>query len=173
MFSAEKKDKCLYYARNICLAEDGVFLRLMWEVMTDRADSVGSGNDQWIARERSVRISALWANVRSIDQLTHSEEVQLVWDEALEIPPKVSVTTDQPKQTRKGPEPKSMPPGAKQKKTAKPSSSDAQEVSTPGAGVIPAPESETGRASLRWKKKRRIGCSWEALMRFIELCCRT
>ena len=148
MFPKERKGKRLVYARNICLADDGVFLRCMWEVMTDRSDSFTSGNDQWIARERGTRISALWVNVRSINQLQHSEEVQMVWDEALEIPPKFVVTPDPSKKTGKGPEPKAKPPGAKQEKAVKPSSSDTHEVSTSGAGVILVPGSEVGRVSL-------------------------
>jgi len=140
MFSAEKKHKCLFYARNICLMDDGVFFRFMWEVSTDRADSIGSGTDQWIARERSCRLKALFVNIRSINQVETSQELQLVWDEALEIPPQARAPVARPKATVMQPESKARPmppPGAKQMKPDTPSPSDAPQVSTEAIGAIP------------------------------------
>jgi hypothetical protein len=76
--------------------DDGVVYRFMWEVKTDRRDSVGSSTDQWISRERSCRLVALFVNVRSICEVENSEEIQIAWDEALEIPPKSNAPVAKP-----------------------------------------------------------------------------
>ena len=125
--------------------DDGVVYRFMWEVKTDRRDSVGNSTDQWISRERSCRLVALFVNVRSICEVENSEEIQTAWDEALEIPPKPNAPVAKPKATAPQPEAKArpmQPPGAKQKKPVTPSSSDAPQVSTPVSGAIPVPHSE-------------------------------
>ncbi len=54
MFSDKYKDKCLYYARWLCLKDDGVFVRVVWQVQADRTDAKGSGTDQWIGMTREV-----------------------------------------------------------------------------------------------------------------------
>jgi uncharacterized protein (TIGR02452 family) len=142
--------KSLFYARNICLADDGVFLRFMWEVMTERGDSLGnSGSDQWIGRERSTVLKALWVNVRTIEELGNSDEIQMSWDDALEMPLTTKEASEPAKAKGKG-EHATMempPPGPKQKKPVSPTThSDAPEVSTPGVGAIPASGSEAGGA---------------------------
>jgi hypothetical protein len=145
LFSEDRKWKCLFYARNICLMDDGVVYRFMWEVKTDRRDSVGSGTDQWISRERSCRLVAFFVNVRSIYEVENSEEIQIAWDEALEIPPKSKASMAKPKATAPQPEAKARPTQPSEAKPKKPdilSSSDAPQVSTPVSGAIPAPDSE-------------------------------
>ena len=87
MFSDKHKDKCLYYARWLCVRDDGVFVRVVWQVQTDRTDAKGSGNDQWIGRARSTHLEALWVNLRNTESIAISDEVQMVWDHALELRP--------------------------------------------------------------------------------------
>ena len=79
-------------------------------------------------------------NARSIDEVENSEELQLVWDEALEIPPQARAPVARPKATVMQPESKARPmppPGAKQKKPVTPSPSDAPQASTEAIGAIP------------------------------------
>ncbi len=87
MMKDAQRHKALGYARYVCLNDDGVWVRAMWEVMTDRHDSVKSGNDQWIGRERSVRLKALWVQVSRAKDLEMGDEVQWAWDPALEFQP--------------------------------------------------------------------------------------
>ena len=144
MFPEDKMWKCLFYARSVCLMDDGVVYRFIWEVKTDRRDSVGSSTDQWISRERSCRIVALLVNARSISDVDNSDEFQVAWDEALEIPPNFAAPVAKPKAKALQPESKARPtppPGAKEKKPVTTSSPDAPKVSTPGSGAIPEPDS--------------------------------
>ncbi len=69
MFKDEHREKALYYARYVCLNDDGVWLRVMWQIVSDRNDSVKSGNDQWIGRQRSIRLKALWVQVVRTSEL--------------------------------------------------------------------------------------------------------
>ncbi len=87
MMSENKKSKALGYVRPICLQDNGTAYRVLWEVITDRADSVSSGNDQWIAPARSVQLVALWVNAQNYKVLGLGEEIQLVWDDAMEMQP--------------------------------------------------------------------------------------
>ncbi len=93
MFKDEHREKALYYARRVCLNDDGMWVRFMWEVMTDRNDSVKSGNDQWIGRERSVHLKALWVQFVPTADLEWSDEVQWAWDPALEFQPVLPTVT--------------------------------------------------------------------------------
>ncbi len=92
MFSDQLKDKCLkdsgHYARWLCLKDDGVFVRVVWQVQTDRTDAKGSGTDQWIGMTRSTKLEALWVQVHNIEQISLSDEVQMSWDDALEFRPR-------------------------------------------------------------------------------------
>ena len=85
MMKEESKEKALYYARRICLNDDGIWVRVLWQVMTDRNDSVKSGNDQWIGREISVKLVALWVQFVPTSELVWGDEVQWSWDLALEL----------------------------------------------------------------------------------------
>ena len=87
MFSHDLKDKTFFYARYVCLNDDGNFVRALWQLQTDRWDNVGSGNNQWIGRERSTHLVALWIKVTSIAELELGDEIQLAWDDALEFEP--------------------------------------------------------------------------------------
>ena len=70
----------------------------------------------------------------------------MVWDDALEMPPKSRVVVEQTK--GKGKESKTMPPpGPKQKKPAKASPPSVPVVLTAGAGASSVPDSEIDEAS--------------------------
>ena len=88
----ERKQKAITYARPVRLNDDGTIYRAMWQLVTDRSDSVSSGNDQWIAPSRSTRLVALWVQVQSYKELSLSDEIQLVWDDAMEMPPGFDTT---------------------------------------------------------------------------------
>ncbi len=145
MMSPERKEKALFYARPVCLNDDGVGYRALWEVMTDRHDRRSSKNDQWIAPQRSVKLVALWVRVERYSDMTLGDELQLCWDDAIEIPPdfyakrkagKGNVQWNVPAR----PEDASMPPpGPKQKKPkVDQSPSSASAAASAGAGVSPA-----------------------------------
>jgi hypothetical protein len=87
MMPSERKEKALFYARPVCLNDDGVVYRALWEVVTDRHDRKSSGNDQWIAPQRSVKLVALWVRIEKYKDMTKGDELQLSWDDAIEIPP--------------------------------------------------------------------------------------
>ncbi len=46
MMSTKRREKAEWYSRYVCLNDDGIWIRLVWEHVTDRHDSVASGNDQ-------------------------------------------------------------------------------------------------------------------------------
>ncbi len=108
MMKDEAKEKALYYARRVCLNDDGTWVRFLWQVITDRNDSVKSGNDQWIGRERSVHLMALWVQFVPTSELVWGEEVQWAWDPALEFKP--SFEPLQTKGTGKGKPTRPPPP---------------------------------------------------------------
>ena len=87
MMSDTKKDKAINYARPVCLNDDGVGYRALWQVMTDRTDKRSSGNDQWIAPQRSVKLVALWVRIEKYKDMANGDELQLSWDDAIETPP--------------------------------------------------------------------------------------
>ncbi len=87
MMSDTKKDKAINYARPVCLNDDGVGYRALWQVMTDRTDKRSSGNDQWIAPQRSVKLVALWVRVELYNDMVVGDDLQLCCDDAMEIPP--------------------------------------------------------------------------------------
>ena len=60
----------------------------MWEVATDRNDSVSSRNDQCIGKARSTVLKALWVQLSTVDTLADGDEVQWTWDAILEIRPR-------------------------------------------------------------------------------------
>ncbi len=45
MMSNDRKEKAWNCSRFVCLNDDGIWLRVMWQLKTDRHDSVKSGND--------------------------------------------------------------------------------------------------------------------------------
>ena len=69
MMNDDRKEKALNYSRFVCLNDDGVRVRAMWQVTTDRHDTVKSGNDQWIGLQRSTRLKALWVQVVATHEL--------------------------------------------------------------------------------------------------------
>ncbi len=77
------RDKALGHSRYVCLNDDGMWLRFVWQGVTDRRDSVKSGNDQWIGRERSTKLKALWVQLAPSSELEMGVKVQMDWDPAL------------------------------------------------------------------------------------------
>jgi len=91
------KHKTGSYTRFVPLCRDGVYWATVWEVMVDRADRVAvsaSGTDQWVQRERSVRLVALWLCGRTALELEPGSEVAEVWDPNMEANPLQDGTTD-------------------------------------------------------------------------------
>mgnify|MGYP002811268535 CR=1 FL=1 len=78
-------------ARWLCLNDDGVFVRVFWQVQTDRTDAKGSGTDQWIGMTRSTKLEALWVQVHNIEQISLSDQVKMSWDDALELRPRQAI----------------------------------------------------------------------------------
>ncbi len=87
MMSTKRREKAEWYSRYVCLNDDEIWVRLVWELVTDRHDSVKSGNDQWIGRARSTKLVALRAQTIPTSELESSAEVQLAWDAGLEFQP--------------------------------------------------------------------------------------
>ncbi len=85
MMKDATRDKALGYSRYVCLNDDGIMIRVIWELRTNRHDAVQSGNDQWIGRARSTYLVALWVQPVRISDLAMGEEVQLDWDAYLEL----------------------------------------------------------------------------------------
>ncbi len=129
----------------MCLSDDGTIYRATWQWVTDRSDSVSSGSDQWIAPSRSTRLAALWVQVQSYKEMSLSDEIRLVWDDAMEMPP--GFDTTQEKDTKKTDSASMPPPKPKQKMAPSKTPSSDPAASTAGAGVCPAPDSETSEVS--------------------------
>ena len=77
--------------------------------MTDRHDSVKSGNDQWIGRQISIRLKALWVQVVPTSELVWGDEVQWSWDPALEFQPSIESPETKGKGKGKLPIPHKLP----------------------------------------------------------------
>ena len=76
------------YFRFVPLCRDGVFWAALWEVMVDRSDRVAvSGTDQWVQRERSVRLKALWLAGCTYGHMQPGTQVSESWDPLLEAHP--------------------------------------------------------------------------------------
>jgi hypothetical protein len=57
--------KAEYYARFTALCQDGVFWAAVWEVRVNRSERVANKDtDQWVQREGSVELVALWLRGR-------------------------------------------------------------------------------------------------------------
>lgn len=84
------KDKAQSYVRWVPLCRDGVFWSTYWELRVDRTDRVGMAKfktDQWVQREGSVRLAALWVQGCTYEDMQGGYEVQEVWDPLLEANP--------------------------------------------------------------------------------------
>ncbi len=160
MMSDPKKSRAIGYARPICLNDNGIAYRALWQVVTDRSDSVSSGNDQWIAPSRSVKLVALWVQAQSYKGFANGEEIQVVWDDAMEMPPDFYADAAKVKGTGSTDASTAPPPGPEQKK-AKPSQAPSSELaaSSAGAGVSPAPDSEADEVSSLADEDRRTAAA--------------
>ena len=70
------------------LFDDGVLWGIMWECVVDRADRVPSRHkEQWVQKERSVRLCALWVHGSFIEDLPYSTEFNQHWNPLLEMNP--------------------------------------------------------------------------------------
>jgi len=80
--------KTLNYMRLVPLCRDGVFWGALWEVRVDRSDRIAvTKTDQWVQRERSIRLAALWLFGRTIENMIPGLEISEVWDPRLEANP--------------------------------------------------------------------------------------
>jgi hypothetical protein len=80
--------KVANYMRFVHLFGDGVFWAAKWEVRVDRTDRVSkSGTDQWVQKERSVRLAALWLLGRRHENMERSDEVVRFWNPLHEANP--------------------------------------------------------------------------------------
>ena len=92
MMKDDRKEKAFYYARFVCLHGDGHWVRAMWHLQTDRGDAVRSGNDQWIGRQRSTHLVALYVQVVTVEAFDLGQDIQFDWDPALELKPTAQST---------------------------------------------------------------------------------
>ena len=72
------------------LCKDGVFWGAKWELQVDRSDRVLAAKlrtDQWVQRERSVRLVALWVCGLTHSKMEDGSDTQAVWDPMLEAHP--------------------------------------------------------------------------------------
>ena len=83
-----QKNKVLFYSPLVELCKDGTFWRAMWELRTDRTDKVpAKKTDQWVCRQRSTVLCALWLQGKTHKQLVDQDNVQVKWDPQLEANP--------------------------------------------------------------------------------------
>ena len=86
------KDKTAHKADNYTrfspLCDDGVFWATKWELRVDRTRRViKNDTDQWVQREDSVRLVALWLCGRRHEEMTPGEEFSEAWNPMLEASP--------------------------------------------------------------------------------------
>ena len=82
--------KVLNCMRFVPLCKDGVFWGAKWELQVDRSDRVPAAKlrtDQWVQRERSVRLVALWVCGLTHSKMEYGSDAQAVWDRMLEARP--------------------------------------------------------------------------------------
>ena len=76
------------YARFTPLCGDGVFWSAVWEVRVNRSEKVRKKKtDQWIQREGSVELVALWLCGRRHEEMKPGSELSEAWNPMLEAKP--------------------------------------------------------------------------------------
>ena len=89
--SDKTASKAMNYARFVPLFQDGVFWSVKLEVRVDRCDRIPISalgkTDQWVQKDRSVVLAALWVCGRTHATMEEGAEVQLKWDPMLESNP--------------------------------------------------------------------------------------
>ena len=87
------KDKTAHkasdYVRYVPLCQDGEFFATVWELYVDRSDCVRKQRtDQWVQKERSVKLAALWVVCLPQNELRLGYEVTLSWNPLHEANPR-------------------------------------------------------------------------------------
>ncbi len=146
MMPTPHKEKAWGYSRFICLGNDGNWVRIVWQLRTDRNDSIKSGNEQWIGRERSTYLKALWVQVSKTEELGNSEEVQEMWDPCLEFAPLSQVPETTKGSGKKYPTPPELPKESADVDMDKGTGSASHGYPS-GVGARPSPAATVGGAS--------------------------
>jgi hypothetical protein len=87
-FLAQSSDAGQHNARLTPLCGDGVFWAAVWEVRVNRSEHVTKKKtDQWIQREGSVELVALWLCGRRHEEMQAGWELSEAWNPMLEANP--------------------------------------------------------------------------------------
>ena len=87
------KDKTAHkasdYVRYVPLCQDGQFYATVWELYVDRSDCVRKKKtDQWVQKERSVKLAALWVVSLPQNEVPLGYEVTYYWNPLHEANPR-------------------------------------------------------------------------------------
>jgi hypothetical protein len=84
--------KAEYYTRFTTLCQDGMFWAAVWEVRVNRSErEANEDTDQWVQREGSVELVALWLRGRRHEDMEPGCELSEEWNPRLEANPCIDV----------------------------------------------------------------------------------